>query len=478
MTSASARSDFPPYNSELEVSNPYDGSLVGTAPCAGIEHAEAALDAAAAAYADRAEWLPLHRRIEILHRLAELMRNAREELVGLALAEGGKPRRDTEIEVARAIDSVELAAEHIRAHAGEVIPMGQTAASAGRMAFTQHEPIGVALAFCAFNHPLNLVAHQLAPAVAAGCPAIIKPAPDTPLSCLRFVELLHAAGLPPHWCQVAVTDQLAVAERLVNDERLGFFSFIGSAKVGWMLRSKLAPGVRCSLEHGGIAPVVVMADADLDAAVTAVLKGGFYHAGQVCVSVQRVFVMRDVAEKFACALADKAKTLKIGDPADEGTDVGPLIRPSEIRRVDEWVHEALDAGARALCGAQALDNNCYACTVLYDPDEELRVSAEEIFGPLVCVYPCEDLDEALRRANASPFAFQAAVFTSNMDAALAVYRGIDASAVMVNDHTAFRIDGMPFAGLHHSGLGVGGIPHAIEDMSVAKMMVLNSPALL
>lgn len=462
---------------ELEVCNPYNGAKLASLPCADHKQAEAALRTAADTHRDRDNWLPLHQRLEILRKLAEAMRGARDELVELALSEGGKPRRDTEIEVGRAIDGVELAIEHIRATSGDVVPMGHSQASAGRLALTQREPIGVVLAFCAFNHPLNLVVHQLAPALAAGCPAIIKPSPDTPLSCLRFVELLHEAGLPRQWCQTLITDDLEMAARLVGDERLGFFSFIGSAKVGWTLRSKLAPGARCALEHGGAAPVVVTDDADVDAAVAAIAKGGFYHAGQVCVSVQRVFVARAIAEKFARALAERAKSLKIGDPADADTEVGPLIRSGEVLRVDEWVREAVDTGARALCGAQTLDNNCYACTVLYDPDDDLRVSAEEVFGPVVCVYPVEDVDEALRRANASPFSFQSAVFTSNLDTALGVCKGLDASTVMVNDHTAFRVDGMPFAGLRHSGLGVGGIGHTIDDMSVSKMMVFNSPSL-
>jgi acyl-CoA reductase-like NAD-dependent aldehyde dehydrogenase len=207
------------------------------------------------------------------------------------------------------------------------------AASAGRLAFTQLEPRGVVVAFSAFNHPLNLIAHQVGPAVATGCPVIVKPAEATPLSCWRFVEILHEAGLPPEWCQALMTTDLNVAGQLVSDSRVGFFSFIGSAKVGWMLRSKLAPGARCALEHGGAAPVIMARDADLDDALPLLAKGGFYHAGQVCVSVQRVFAHRAVARQVAEKLAELAYEMTVGDPTLPVTEVGPLIREAEVTRV-------------------------------------------------------------------------------------------------------------------------------------------------
>jgi acyl-CoA reductase-like NAD-dependent aldehyde dehydrogenase len=363
---------------------------------------------------------------------------------------------------------------HLRTQSGTEIPMDLNAASAGRLAFTRHEPIGPVVAFSAFNHPLNLIVHQAAAAVAAGCPVVVKPADDTPLSCLRFVELLREAGLPPAWCQMLLADTLADAERLVTDPRVAFFSFIGSAKVGWMLRSKLAPGARCALEHGGAAPLFVAPDADLDLAVPAVAKGGFYHAGQVCVSVQRVYAHRSVAREFAERLAAAADAQTIGDPTLPGTEVGPLIRPAEVERVRDWVEEAVTAGAERLAGGAPLSASCYPCTVLFDPPADAKVSTLEIFGPVVCVYPYDALDEAIARANALPFAFQAAVFTRDLDTALRVYARVAASAVMINDHTAFRVDGMPFAGLRQSGLGVGGIGHSIADMQVEKMMVVKS----
>jgi acyl-CoA reductase-like NAD-dependent aldehyde dehydrogenase len=314
--------------------------------------------------------------------------------------------------------------------------------------------------------------HQVAPAIAAGCPFIVKPSADTPLSCFRVVKLMHEAGLPPEWGQALLAER-EVAEKLATDARVAFFSFVGSARVGWQLRSKLAPGTRCTLEHGGAAPVIVAADANMEHALPALIKGGFYHAGQVCVSVQRIFAQRAIAEDFGRRIAELAAQLKVGDPALAETEVGPLIRPAEVKRVASWIDEALQRGAKALTGARALANNCYAPTVLYDPPQDCRVSREEVFGPLVCVYPYDDLGEAVRRANSLPWSFQAAVFTRDLDTALACFRELDASAVMVNDHTAFRVDWMPFAGLRQSGLGVGGIPYTLRAMQIEKMCVVK-----
>ena len=283
--------------------------------------------------------------------------------------------------------------------------------------------------------------------------------------------------MPEEWAQVLVLNDNENAQKLVTDPRVGFFSFIGSARIGWMLRSKLAPGVRCALEHGGAAPVVLMDDADIDAAVRAVTKGGYYHAGQVCVSVQRVFAPRVIAEEFGARLARSVDQLRVGDPMSASTDVGPLIRAAEVERVESWVAQATAAGAGCLTGGGRLNDHLHDCTVLMDPPPDANVSRHEIFGPVVNIYTYDDVAAAMEQANALPFAFHAAVFTSDLDRALAAFNGLDASAVMVNDHTAFRIDGMPFAGLRESGLGVGGIPYTLDDMRVRKMLVLHSQTL-
>ncbi|MCZ6895414.1 MAG: aldehyde dehydrogenase family protein [Gammaproteobacteria bacterium] len=461
----------------LPVTSPFDGSEVGTVPVGTEADLEGALAEAESRFRDRDGWIAVHERVAILERAAALMSERREALALQAANEGGKPLIDSRVEVARAIDGVRLAVEAIRTEAGRVVPIAGTPSGASRTAFTRTEPIGVVVAVSAFNHPLNLIVHQVAPAIAAGCPVIVKPADDTPLSCRSFVDILEEAGLPAGWCRFLLPQDLSLAERLVVDPRVGFFSFIGSARVGWMLRSKLAPGTRCALEHGGAAPLILAADADIESAVRAVAKGGFYHAGQVCVSVQRVFADESVAGEFAERLADAAGKLQVGDPANPETEVGPLIRPREVTRVAEWVEEARGGGAEVLAGGEPCLRQCYQPTVLLEPPRDVRVSREEVFGPVVCVYAYTDVDDAIAYANALPYAFQAAVFTRDIDTAFYVSNRIEASAVMVNDHTAFRVDGMPFAGLKQSGLGVGGIPHTIREMQVEKMIVFYSAGL-
>ena len=339
-----------PATGELVVASPYDGRELDRLPTAGPDHVEDAMAAAFGLFGDRSTWLSIPDRVEILGKAAAIMESQVEELTLLAASEGGKPYADSRVEVIRAIDGVHLCIENLRGHGGSVIPIGTTPATVGRAAFTQKEPVGVVVAVSAFNHPLNLIVHQVGPAVATGCPVVVKPAADTPLSCMRFVEILHEAGLPKAWCQAIITDDRETAEKLVTDSRVGFFSFIGSARVGWMLRSRLAPGARCALEHGGAAPVILAHPYDMAAVLPSVSKGGFYHAGQVCVSVQRVFVPAMDAETFASKLADSAGRLVVGPPEEPTTEVGPLIRTGEVDRVAEWVDEAVAAGATLLCG--------------------------------------------------------------------------------------------------------------------------------
>ena len=457
-----------------KVISPYDGAVIGSCELADAEAINIALDTAASLFANRHRWLDGEKRIRILEKTAAIMQDRFEHLAVEAAREGGKPLVDSRIEVTRAIDGVKNCAELLRNEGGKEVPMGVNAASVNHLAFTHREPIGVVAALSAFNHPLNLIIHQVGPAIAAGCPVIIKPAGDTPLSCMRFISILREAGLPDEWCQACVTDNNKTIETLVTDERVAFFSFIGSARVGWMLRSKLAPGTRCGLEHGGAAPVIVAPDADLDDALPMIAKAGFYHAGQVCVSVQRVYVEASQAGAVAEKLAEHGNAMKVGDPTSDQTDIGPLIRPQEVNRINEWVHDAVSEGATLLCGGEVLSNNCYPATVLLNPPDTATVSCNEIFGPVICVYSYSDMDEAIHRANSLPFSFQAAVYTKNLDTAMRAYKHIDASAVMVNDHAAFRVDWMPFAGLRTSGHGTGGIPYTYEDMTVEKMIVIRS----
>lgn len=458
----------------IEVVAPWDLNPIASVPAASEQDVENALTTAYGIYRDRDRWLAPAKRIEILEKTAQLLEERSEFFAIEAAREGGKPLLDSRVEVARAIDGVKNCIEVLRTESGREIPMGANAASQNRLAFTRKEPIGVVVAVSAFNHPLNLIVHQVGPAIASGCPVIVKPAEDTPLSCFRFVELLYEAGLPEEYCQSFIVNDLALAEKLVTDERVGFFSFIGSAKVGWMLRSKLTPGARCALEHGGAAPVIIDSSADLDDTLPLIAKGGFYHAGQVCVSVQRVFAPKAMANDVAERIAGFAQNMKIADPTLEVSEIGPLIRPREVERVATWVDAAISEGAQIICGGKSLSNTSYESTVLLDPKDESLVSKQEIFGPVVCVYSYDDVDDAIARANSLPFSFQASVLTQNLDFGLRCSRRLDAATVMLNDHTAFRVDWMPFAGLKQSGLGVGGISYTFEDMQVEKQYVIRS----
>ena len=457
----------------LKVVSPYDQSFIKEIPFVGKKEVEKALTIAYGLFQDQSKWIPAYERIAILERTATIMSTRIEELTKTAAHEGGKPYVDSKVEVLRAINGVKIAAEHISQLKGEQIPMGLTKASENRLAFTTREPIGVVSSISAFNHPLNLIIHQTVTAIAAGCPVIIKPALTTPLSCLVFVEILKEAGLPEGWCQAIICENEA-AEKLVIDERVNYFSFIGSAKVGWYLKSKLSAGTRCALEHGGAAPVIVEKDANLEEMLPLLAKGGFYHAGQVCVSVQRVFAHESVVEKVANGLAELASKLVVGDQMDEKTEVGPLILPREVDRVEEWVNEAIEMGAKLLCGGQRISETCYEPTVLLNPPLDVKVSTSEIFGPVVCVYSYSDREKAIEIANSLDVHFQASVFTKDLDIALDCVKKLNATAVMVNDHTAFRVDWMPFGGRDASGIGMGGIQYSMHEMTREKLMVIKS----
>ncbi len=457
----------------LEVVQAFDRATIAELETEDGEALERKLQAAERVFRDRDGWLKPHQRIAILRRLAALMEDRRDHLAMQIAREGGKPLADAIVETTRAIDGVHNAADELRNFAGREIPMGLSAASENRWAFTTREPIGIVAAISAFNHPLNLIVHQVAPAIAVGCPVIVKPASTTPLSCLEFVALVHEAGLPEPWCQSFLPEGNELAEKLATDGRIAFLSFIGSARVGWSLHAKLARGTRSALEHGGVAPAIVDRSADLDRIVEPVVKGGYYHAGQVCVSTQRIYVHKDIAEDFTDRLVARVEELRTGDPTLKDTEVGPLILPREADRVMQWIEEAVEGGATLATGGTRLSETTLRPTVLLDPAADARVSMQEIFGPVVAVYRYPDLDEAIARANALPTAFQASIFAQDIDVALRAADRLDASAVMVNDPTAFRTDWMPFAGRRESGYGTGGIPCTMRDMAQEKMILMR-----
>jgi acyl-CoA reductase-like NAD-dependent aldehyde dehydrogenase len=456
----------------FNIVNPYDQTYLGSLPLVTWDDIDKDLTTAQQLFKNRKQWLPAFERINILKKAAILISQRADELALLIASEGGKPLVDARVEVTRAIDGVELCAKEISTLTGTQIPMDLTPAGAGRIAFTTKEPIGVVVAVSAFNHPLNLIVHQVAPAIAAGCPVLVKPARDTPLSCKAFVDILYQAGLPAQWCRFIMCET-STSEKMITDPRVAFFSFIGSAKIGWMLRAKLAPGTRCALEHGGVAPVIIEESADIAAMIPSLLKGGFYHSGQVCVSVQRIFAPRDQARAIAQMLADGAEKIIVGNAIDEATECGPLIRPKEVDRVEAWVDEAVSAGATLVTGGKRLGESTYAPTVLLEPPVDAKVSTMEIFGPVVCVYGYDDINQAIAQANSLEYAFQASVFTKNLDIAMKAVQELDATAVMVNDHTAFRVDWMPFAGRKQSGYNTGGIAYTMHDMSQDKMAVIK-----
>lgn len=460
----------------IKVESPFDGKLLGEISLSNQADIDLALDRARKVYENQNKWLPKYERIAILERTVEIMSSRIEELTLIAANEGGKPYMDSMVEVERAINGVKLAIEHMGVFEGKEIAMGHTKSSANRMAYTMKEPIGVVAAISAFNHPLNLCVHQTVPAIAVGSPVIIKPSLLTPMSTLNFVDILYEAGLPKAWCQVMICER-EESQYLATNSKIDYLTFIGSAGVGWYLNSKVAPGTRVGLEHGGVAPVIVEADADLEELIPALAKGAFYHAGQVCVSVQRIYVHQSIVGEVTKRLSEAVQKMVVGDPLDPKTEIGPIISHSEVTRIDTWVKEAIEGGATLVCGGKKVEESCYAATILLNPPKDAKVSTKEVFGPVACIYSYDNVEDAFDAANSLEVSFQASVFTKNIDMALHAVRRLNGTAVMVNDHTAFRVDWMPFGGAKASGLGLGGIPHSMEEMSKEKMMVIKSKSL-
>ena len=426
------------------------------------------------AYEAKKKPLSKVKRLDILRKVIPILKQS--TLLNTAVLEGGKPLKDSIVEFDRCLDSFRICAEVITNEQGISPIMGINPASTDRIVFTDKQPIGVVVAISAFNHPMNLIAHQVGPAIAAGCPVIIKPASDTPLSCKIIVEALYEAGLPEEYCQLAIIEDNKIAEALATDKRVSFLSFIGSSKVGWDLRSKLKPGTRCALEHGGVAPAIINEDADIELAAKILTKGAFYHAGQVCVSSQNLFVQDSVFEYFSEAFRDSIKHLKTGDPENKETDIGPLIRERELQRVLNWVEESKKEGGLIIEGGHIIEKTCFEPTLISEPHPKSKVATNEIFGPVACLHKFVKTEEAIEKINNMPTAFQTSIFSTNIDTAFSLSSQIEASAILINDHTAFRVDWMPFAGLKESGLGIGGIKNSFEDMQTQKLTILKKRA--
>jgi len=453
----------------FDVRSPYSGDVVGRVAKAGAAETRRAIDAAEGALADP---LPAHKRAEILVRVAGLLGRRHEEVVRLICEEAGKPVKAARVEARRAMSTYTMAAVEARKLAGEVVPMDATQAGEGKLAFTLRVPVGVVAAITPFNFPLNLVAHKIAPALAAGCPVVLKPAGQTPLSALLLAELETEAGLPPGWLNVVTGPSSEIGDVLVEDERVRLISFTGSGKVGWALRER-APRKRVDLELGNSTPALVEADADLDGAAEKLAANAFSFAGQSCISVQRIYVRREVLEPFLDRFLPLVEALQVGDPADEETDVGPVIDEGARDRILAWIGEARQGGARVLAGGKLRDG-LIEPTVVADAGPDLKISCEEVFGPVCTVAAYDSLDEALRLANGTRFGLQAGIFTSNLETALRASRALEFGGVIVNEAPTFRADQMPYGGVKDSGNTREGPRYAVKEMTESRLVVIDT----
>jgi acyl-CoA reductase-like NAD-dependent aldehyde dehydrogenase len=455
------------------VKSPYDGRLIGEYEVPDDSGIEQAFKNAEELFNSKMRKMPAHERAEILYKVAKLMKEEHEFLSQLIASEGGKPLRDARAEVTRAIDTVKMSGDEALTLNGEQITMDRSAKGAGHLAFTIRQPLGVVLAISAFNHPVNLIAHQVATAFAAGNTVLVKPASSTALSCLKMIELFEKAGL-----EEGIINGLTVSgskmSKLVSDPRIRFITFIGSEAVGWELRKKIAPGCGLALEHGGTAAAIVDKSAKIDETVPGLVKSAMYHAGQVCVSTQNVFLHEDIYDTVSEMLVDSCKKLVTGDPNDENTDVGPIIDKSEHQRLLDWIDEAKSLGGEVLLGGNALPNNCIEPTILTNVNFEMKAVHSEIFGPVINLLKYRELDKVIHKLNKTNYSFQTAIYTQDIDLAFKYARDVDSKAVLINEMTAFRVDWMPFGGSKHSGLSVGGMKYSIEDMTEEKLIIIKN----
>ena len=452
----------------IDVRSPYDGSVVARVPSCGAEQARTAVDAAEEAMRSP---LPAHERASILDRVAGALEERADEAARLISAEAGKPLKAARVEAARAVSTYTMAAVEARKLAGDVVPMDASPAGVGKLAYTIRVPIGVVGAISPFNFPLNLVAHKIAPALAAGCAVVLKPAGQTPLSALLLAELETDAGLPPGWLSVLCGPASEIGDVLVEDERVRLITFTGSAGVGWKLRER-APRKRVNLELGNATPVIVAADADLDDTAARLAANAFSFAGQSCISVQRIYVERSAYDGFVERFVPRVDALVVGDPGDDSTDVGPLIAPSERDRVLAWIEEARDAGAEILAGG-TLDGELLRPTVIANAPPDAKVSSEEVFGPVCTVSAYDTLDEAVALANGTRYGLQAGIFTRDLKAALAASSGLEFGGVTVNEAPTFRADQMPYGGVKDSGNTREGPAYAVSEMTEERLVVLQ-----
>jgi acyl-CoA reductase-like NAD-dependent aldehyde dehydrogenase len=452
----------------IDVRSPYSGEVVGRVAKGGAGETVRAIDAAEEALRTP---LPAHKRAEILVKVVAGIARRHDEIARQISDEAGKPLKAARVETSRAMSTYTFAAVEARKLAGEMVPMDAAQAGEGKLAFTLRRPIGVVGAISPFNFPLNLVAHKLAPALAAGCPVVLKPATQTPLSALLLAELEDEAGLPPGWLSVVVGPSAEIGDVLVEDERVKAITFTGSGAVGWGLKER-APKKKVNLELGNATPVIVTADADVEAAAAAMAANAFSFAGQSCISVQRLYVERPAYDRFVEAFLPKVEALKLGDPADEETDVGPVIDGDARERILDWIAEARDGGAEILAGGEERDG-LISPAVIANASPDLKVSCEEVFGPVVTVNAFDSLDEAIELANSTRYGLQAGIFTSRLDTAMRAGQELEFGGVIVNDAPTFRADQMPYGGVKDSGNTREGPAYAVRELTEERLVVID-----
>ena len=451
----------------IDVASPFSHETVGRVAKGGAEETRRAIDAAEQALA---EPLPAHKRAEILVRVAGYLGKRHDEVARTISDEAGKPMKAARVEARRAMSTYTFAAVEARKLAGEMVPMDASQAGEGKLAFTLRRPIGIVGAISPFNFPLNLVAHKLAPALAAGCPVVLKPASQTPLSALLLAELETEAGLPPGWLSVIVGPASEIGDVLVGDERVKAITFTGSGPVGWKLAER-APKKRVKLELGNATPVIVAADAEIEAAAQALAANAFSFAGQSCISVQRIYVEAPEYERFLASFVPRVEGLRLGDPADEETDVGPVIDDDARGRILNWIDKARQAGARILTGGET-EGELIRPTVIADAGSDLEVSCEEVFGPVCTVNSFESLEEAIELANGTRFGLQAGIFTASLESALKAAQELEFGGVTVNEAPTFRADQMPYGGVKDSGNTREGPAYAVRELTEDRLVVI------
>ena len=452
----------------VEVRSPFSGVVVGRVAKAGAAEAAAAIDAAERAMANP---LPAHKRAEILVKTVSGIARRHDEIAAQIAAEAGKPLKAAKVEASRAMSTYTFAAVEARKLAGEVVPMDAAQAGEGKLAFTLRQPIGIVGAISPFNFPLNLVAHKIAPALAAGCAVVLKPASQTPLSALTLAEIEHEAGLPPGWLNVLVGPASEIGDMLVEDERVKAITFTGSSEIGWGLRERAARK-KVLLELGNATPVIVHGDADLEEAATKLAANAFSFAGQSCISVQRIYVQKRVYDEFVTRFVPKVEELVLGDPAEEDTDVGPVIDDEARERILSWIEEARASGAEILAGGGP-QGDLIQPTVIANAMPDMKVCREEVFGPVVVLNPYESLDEAIALANGTRYGLQAGIFTADIRAALRAAKSLEFGGVTVNEAPTFRSDQMPYGGVKDSGNTREGPAYSVHELTEQRVVVID-----